>query len=166
MGRAKSTATVWDTWQGFGAELGVDSLLEAIQDKVPVLSFFAQRVRPGELAARSYPILARSAEDYLRDFAQTSPSVGPNDRRIRVRQSETVFRLMSDRDIARRAGAWLAWRAQVRRAGAPSARRPSKSSGGSTVCSPPNDSTRRAGAVLAALRSQACWSTICSPPND
>ena len=93
VGRAKSAETVWEIWQSYCAELGLDPFLEAVQDKIPILQVFAQRVRTGELAAGGNPILARSVEDYLRHVAQTFLSVGSDDPRKRDRQPEIDFRL-------------------------------------------------------------------------
>jgi len=71
VGRAKASCSVWEIWiwQNYCAELGLDPFLEAIQDKVPLLQVFAQRVRTGALASSGNPILARSVEDYLRHVA-------------------------------------------------------------------------------------------------
>ena len=71
VGRAKASCSVWEIWQNYCAELGLDPFLEAIQDKVPLLQVFAQRVRTGALASSGNPVLARSVEDYLRHVAQT-----------------------------------------------------------------------------------------------
>ena len=36
VGRAKSAETVWEIWQRYCSDLGLDPFLEAIQDKVPI----------------------------------------------------------------------------------------------------------------------------------
>jgi len=93
VGRAKAASTVWETWQNYCADLGADPFLEAIQDKVPILQVFAQRVRSGELASKGNPILARSVEDYLRHVAQTFQSVGAPDPRMKEGATAIDFRL-------------------------------------------------------------------------
>ncbi len=44
VGRANAASSVWEIWQNYFAELGLNLFLEAIQDKVPLLQVFAQRV--------------------------------------------------------------------------------------------------------------------------
>ena len=75
VGRAKAASSVWEIWQNYCSDLGLDPFLEAIQDKVPILQVFAQRVRTGELASHGNPILASSVEEYLRHVAHTFQSV-------------------------------------------------------------------------------------------
>jgi len=93
VGRAKASCSVWEIWQNYCAELGLDPFLEAIQDKVPLLQVFAQRVRTGALASSGNPILARSVEDYLRHVAQTFQSVGASDPRKKPGEKAIDFRL-------------------------------------------------------------------------
>ena len=45
--------------------MGVDPLLEALEDKVPILQVFIHRVRSNELAARGDIIQSRWVEKYL-----------------------------------------------------------------------------------------------------
>ncbi|EJK74024.1 hypothetical protein THAOC_04325 [Thalassiosira oceanica] len=84
VGRAKSAETIWDIWQGYCSKLGLDPLVEAVQDKV----------------------LARSVEDYIRHVAQTSLSVGSNDPRKRSSQAEIDFRLSRLQAALRFFGRW------------------------------------------------------------
>jgi len=93
VGRAKAAVTVWEIWQNYCADLGIDPFLETIQDKVPILQVFAQRVRTGELAAGGHPILARSVEDYIRHVAQTFLGVGANDPRKKPGEKDIDFRI-------------------------------------------------------------------------
>ncbi len=93
VGRAKAAVTVWEIWQNYCADLGIDPFLETIQDKVPILQVFAQRVRTGELAAGGHPILARSVEDYVRHVAQTFLGVGANDPRKKPGEKDIDFRI-------------------------------------------------------------------------
>lgn len=93
VGRAKAATSVWEIWQNFCADMGIDPFLEAIQDQVPFLQVFAQRVRSGELAANGHPILARSVEDYLRHVAQTFQGVGARDPRKQPGERTVDFRL-------------------------------------------------------------------------
>ena len=82
LGRAKSTITAWQQWENFALELAIDPLLHSVQDKIPILQVFAQRVRRGDLATKGNPIRARSVEDYLRNVAQTFLGVGADDPRL------------------------------------------------------------------------------------
>lgn len=75
-GRARGTIGHWDKWEKFCHELGLDPLLKAFQDKIPILQVFLLRVRTGELAANKDSVRARTAEDYLRSVAQTHLSLG------------------------------------------------------------------------------------------
>jgi hypothetical protein len=93
VGRAKAASSVWEIWQNYCSDLGLDPFLEAIQDKIPILQVFAQRVRTGELASHGNPILARSVEDYLRHVAQTFQSVGASDPRKKPGDRAVDFRL-------------------------------------------------------------------------
>lgn len=93
LGRARAAVTVWEIWQDCCADLGIDPFLEAMQDKVPILQVFAQRVRTGELAAGGHPILARSVEDYIRHVAQTFLGVGANDPRKKPGENDLDFRI-------------------------------------------------------------------------
>ena len=79
--RARSTCGHWNIWEEFCHELGLDPLLEAFVDKVPILQVFLLRVRTGELAAKGDPVRARTSEDYLRSVAQTHLSLGQIDPR-------------------------------------------------------------------------------------
>ena len=91
-GRAKSTTTHWTKWEELVLELALDPLLETLENKVPVLQVFGQRVRTGKLAADGNPIRARSTEDYLRSVGQTFLSLGTEDPRLDASGS-TDFRL-------------------------------------------------------------------------
>jgi len=93
VGRAKAASSVWEIWQNYCADLGLDPFLEAIQDKVPILQVFAQRVRSGQLASNGNPILARSVEDYVRHVAQAFKSVGAPDPRMKEGCAKLDFRL-------------------------------------------------------------------------
>ena len=92
-GRARSTSTTWTIWETFTIDLGIDPFLQAIEDPVPILQVFAQRIRSGKLAANGNPVRARSAEDYLRFVAQTFLSVGSPDPRLNS-SGKTDFRLL------------------------------------------------------------------------
>ena len=81
-GRARSTSATWTIWETFTTNLGIDPFLQTIQDPIPILQVFAQRIRSGALAANGNPVRARSAEDYLRFIAQTFLSVGAKDPRL------------------------------------------------------------------------------------
>ena len=59
--------------------MGIDPLLEAFKDKVPILQVFIQRVRGSKLAASGDKIKSWLVEYYLRAVAQTFLAVGSND---------------------------------------------------------------------------------------
>jgi len=68
---------------GFTAGLGYDTLLQTIEDKVPILPVFFQQVCTRALAAKGSPLQARLAEDYLRSVAgQTFLELGQPDPRL------------------------------------------------------------------------------------
>ena len=72
--------------------MGVDPLLKAFEDKVPILQVFIHRVRIGKLAAKGDKIKSWSVEDYLRAVAQTFLAVGSNDPRLNA-SLKTHFRI-------------------------------------------------------------------------
>lgn len=80
-GRAASTQASWNQWEKYCLELALDPFLQTIEDKIPYLQVFAQRVRTGSLAIAKHPLRARSTEDYVRQVAQTFLSVGAKDPR-------------------------------------------------------------------------------------
>ena len=81
-GRATATNTHWNKWTSFTTELGLSPLLEAIEDKVPFIQVFSQRVRTGKLAANKAPVKSRTVEDYVRSVGQTYLSLGTQDPRL------------------------------------------------------------------------------------
>ena len=80
--RASSSNTHWHKWTIYTADLGLDPLLQTIQDKVPIIQVFLHRVRQGQLAAKRHQIKSRSAEDYIRSVAQTYLALGAPDPRL------------------------------------------------------------------------------------
>jgi len=81
-GRNASSHTHWRSWCHYTATLGVDPFLQTIQDKIPILQVFLLRVRQGALARNRGPVLARTAEDYLRSVGQTFQLLGYPDPRL------------------------------------------------------------------------------------
>lgn len=81
-GRANASTSHWHVWQGYCGELGISPWLTDIEDPIPILQVFAQRLRTGKLATRGYPIRSRSVEDYLRSIGQTFARLGANDPRL------------------------------------------------------------------------------------
>ena len=81
--RTKHANAVWEKWTAFTSELGLDPILTAVQDKVPILQVFAIRVRSGALALnkQNKGISGRSVEDYIRAVGQTSLALGSSDPR-------------------------------------------------------------------------------------
>ena len=81
--RTKHADTVWEKWTAFTSDLGLDPILSAIQDKVPILQVFAIRVQSGELALnkQNKSVKGRSVEDYVRSIGQTSLAMGTSDPR-------------------------------------------------------------------------------------
>ena len=62
--------------------MGLNSLLEGVQDKIPIIQVFLHRVRHGHLSASGNKIKSRSAEDYVRSVAQTYLALGAPDPRL------------------------------------------------------------------------------------
>ena len=56
--------------------MALDPLLQAFQDKVPILQVFGQGLCEEEFAADSNPIRARLIEGYIRQVAPAFFSVG------------------------------------------------------------------------------------------
>lgn len=81
-GRTAAANTHWKAWDSFTAELGLDPLLQAIEDKVPILQVFSRRVRTGELAANKAAVKSRTVEDYVRSIGQTYLAMGASDPRL------------------------------------------------------------------------------------
>jgi hypothetical protein len=81
-GRASSSNTHWRQWDSFTTEMGLDSLLQAVEDKVQILQVFGRRVRTGKLAAGHAAVKSRSVEDYLRSVGQTFLQLGRPDPRL------------------------------------------------------------------------------------
>jgi len=90
-GCANSAITQWEQWISFTSELGLNSFLQAFNDKIPILQVFIKEFRDGELAAYGNPIKSRSVEDYLRAVAQTFLSVGTDNPRLN-RANKTDFK--------------------------------------------------------------------------
>ena len=82
----------WDQWSKFTSSLALDSLLDSIRDKIPMLQVFAIRVRNGSLAKHGEPVRSRTVEDYLRSIGQTFCAMGLPDPRLDLSMS-TDFRL-------------------------------------------------------------------------
>ena len=72
----------WQKWIDFCDEVGVNPLLEAFADKVPLLQVFIHRVRIGTLAAQGDQIKSRLVEYYLQSVAQKFLAVGSDDPRL------------------------------------------------------------------------------------
>ena len=81
-GRTTSANTHWKAWDSFTADLGIDPVLQAIEDKVPFLQVFSRRVRTGELAANKAAVKSRTVEDYVRSVGQTYLAMGASDPRL------------------------------------------------------------------------------------
>ena len=81
--RTKHADAVWEKWTTFTSDLGLDPILSAVQDKIPILQVFAIRVRSGELALnrQNKGVKGRSVEDYIRSIGQTSLAMGTPDPR-------------------------------------------------------------------------------------
>ena len=62
--------------------MGIDPLLQAVENKVQHLQVFLRRVRTGVLSATKTPVKSRSAEDYLRSVAQTFLALDKPDPRL------------------------------------------------------------------------------------
>ncbi|KAL7475517.1 LOW QUALITY PROTEIN: hypothetical protein ACHAW6_001427, partial [Cyclotella cf. meneghiniana] len=76
---AAQAITVWNQWTEFTTELGLNPVLQALQDKVPVLQVFALRVCVRELAANGNPIRAWLAEAFMRHVVQMFLHMGAQD---------------------------------------------------------------------------------------
>ena len=81
-GRSKAADGHWRQWTTFTNQLAIDPLLEALDDKVPILQVFARRLRTGELSPSKHSLRARSVEDYVRSIGQTFIELGLNDPRL------------------------------------------------------------------------------------
>ena len=81
-GRTASANTHWKAWDSFTTELGLDPLLQAIEDKVPIIQVFGRRVRTGELAANKSAVKSRTVEDYVRSIGQAYLAMGASDPRL------------------------------------------------------------------------------------
>jgi hypothetical protein len=90
--RSRTADAHWVEWTNFATQLGIDSLLQTVEDKIPVLQVFAERVRTGRLSRSGNPINARSVEDYLRSIGQTFLALGTEDPRYTI-QGKMDFRL-------------------------------------------------------------------------
>jgi len=80
--RANSQDNTWEVWLAFCTEVGVDPLLERVEDAIPYLQVFAQRYRDGRLAKDGKPVRSRTVEDALRAIGQTMASMGSVDKRL------------------------------------------------------------------------------------
>ena len=83
-GRATHTATAWDKWIEFTADLGLDPFLQAWPDKIPFLQVFTQQVHTGKLSASGNSIRARLVEDYMQLVGQTFLHVETADPRLNL----------------------------------------------------------------------------------
>ena len=92
-GRATAIETKWEVWVAFTVDLGLDPLLEAIEDKVHILQVFAERVRSGELSTSGRNLKSRSVEDYLRAVGQTNELLGLKDPRKAASSNAIDFRI-------------------------------------------------------------------------
>lgn len=79
--RPKAARSTWHQWGKFCYSLAIDPLLETCENKIPILQVFTQRERDGALSATKHPVRAQSAEDYLRNVAQTFQRMGAPDPR-------------------------------------------------------------------------------------
>ena len=92
-GRATAIETKWEVWVAFTVDLGLDPLLEAIEDKVHILQVFAERVRSGQLSASGRNLKSRSVEDYLRAVGQTNELLGLKDPHKAASSNAIDFRI-------------------------------------------------------------------------
>ena len=81
-GQAQAAKIEWAQWEKFCLELALDLLLQTIQNKVPILQVFGQRLWTGVLAPKGSPLCARLVEDYLQHVGQTFLGVGTKDPRL------------------------------------------------------------------------------------
>ena len=81
-GRAEAAAGHWHIWQEYCTQIGVSPWLVDIEDPIPILQVFAQRLRIGQLAPCGHTIRSRSVEDYLRSIGQTFARLGADDPRL------------------------------------------------------------------------------------
>lgn len=81
-GRATAADTHYNKWVEYTSHMGLNSLLEGVQDKIPIIQVFLHRVRHGHLSASNNKIRSRSAEDYVRSVAQTYLALGAPDPRL------------------------------------------------------------------------------------
>lgn len=80
--RATAGSTAWRLWRAFCDEYQLDYTLSTYRDPVPYLQIFGQRVRDGRSASKGAPVMARTAEDAVRQVAQTLASMGSPDPRL------------------------------------------------------------------------------------
>ena len=80
--RTRSKDNTWLRWCGYCEELGVDPMLDSVEDPIPLLQVFAARWRTGKIAPLGEPVRARTVEGALRAIGQTMASVGATDRRL------------------------------------------------------------------------------------
>ena len=73
--------TAWRQWQRLCSLMQTPPDLKDIEDPIPFLQIFFERVRSGLLSAQGQPIKKRSVEQYLRSIGQIFASVGANNPR-------------------------------------------------------------------------------------
>ena len=81
LARARSKDNTWLRWCDYCEELGVDPMLNDVDDPIPVIQVFAERWRTGKIAPRGEPVRSRTVENALRAIGQTMASVGAQDLR-------------------------------------------------------------------------------------
>ena len=80
--RARSRSNVWEIWCHFCEALNQDSMLDALDDPIPLLQLFQSRYHSGELAPQGNPVRARTAEEALRQVGRTFVELGKGDPRM------------------------------------------------------------------------------------
>ena len=75
-GTDRAAARHWERWLIFCGGMAIDPLLEAFEDKIPILQLFAVRYRSGSNATMGKPVKARTVEGAIRAIGQTIASMG------------------------------------------------------------------------------------------
>ena len=74
----KKDATTWCQWRHFCSCLKITPNLKEIENPIPFLNFFFERVRASILSAQGQPIKKRSVEKYLCSIGKIFASVVAN----------------------------------------------------------------------------------------
>ena len=90
--RAQATTTAWQQWEQFCTMLSVSPLLAGIRDPIPFLLVFQLRWRDGRISPKGQPVMARTAEDAVRQVGQTFSLLGASDPRY-DKHGKVDFRL-------------------------------------------------------------------------